>query len=342
MPVHSKRVAALCVVAFLAPGFAHAQGMDSTSAERSLLIMAQMLPGVYDNANQAYFDQRRGLPEEERHARVNTTITRVDAPAFGDHVFLWKNETSSADGKSTSHRIATLSADGSADEVTMRHYFRMDGEIADDELAKLKPADLRRTDGCDYFFKRRAEHFRGSQRERACQFEWQGEDVYTANTIELSDYDLFFADHKINTKTGERMTGVASGEPFWLERARVFYCYADIPGVAGGRDVPFERYDDMVVHDRGGLHWFQTRDEEPRTLGLTLRRVTWHVNNESNGNFNRDSLVIYALEKMADGTVESHSYSFTEPTAERIGMNMKWMLVNCAMTRRSEAVPRLH
>lgn len=332
----------LCILIVLLPASVLAQGMDSTAAERSLLIMAEMLPGVYDNANQSYFDMRRGLPQEDRHSRVQTTISKVDAAAFGDYVYLWQNETTTAEGKTSSYRIATLSANGNPDEVTMRHYLRMEGEIRVEELGTLTPADLRRTEGCDYYFKRRAEHFRGSQRERACRFEWQGEEVYTANTIELSDHDLWFVDHKYNAESGERINGVASGEPYWLERARTFYCYADIPGVAGGRDIPFERYDDMVIHDRGGIQWFETREDVPRTLGLTLRRVTWHVNNESNGNFNRDSLVIYALEKMPDGTVKSHSYSFTEPTAERIGMNMQWMLVNCTMTRRSEAVPSLH
>ena len=324
------------------PFLAFAQGQDSTPAERNLLIMAELLPGIYDNSNQAYFDGRRGLPDDDRHPRISTTITRVDALAFGDHVFLWVNESQGKDGKRKSSRIATLSADGESDEVTMRHYLRMDGEISADELASLQPADLRRTEGCDYYFKRRADHFRGAQRDKACRFRWEGNEVYTANTIQLSDSDLWFVDHKYVVGSGERITGVASGEPFWLERARLFHCYADIPGVAGGRDIPFERYEGMDIHDRGGIEWFETRDDEPRKLGLTLRRVTWHVNNEDTGKFNRDSLVIYALEKLADGSVKSHSYAFTQPDATRIGMNMQWMLVNCSIVPRDAAVPRLN
>lgn len=318
-----------------------AQGQDSTPAERSLLIMTEMLPGIYDNANQAYFDGRRSLPAEDRHSRINTTITRVNAPAFGERVFLWVTTVTTADGPQKNYRLATLSADATDDEVTMRHYLRMSGEILESELAALMPADLQRTEGCDYFFKRRADHFRGEQRDKACRFSWDGDDVYTANTMELSQADLFFVDHKYDVASGERITGVQSGEPYWLERARVFYCYADIPGVAGGRDEPFNRYEGMVLHDRGALEWFTTKDDKPRTLGLTLRRVTWHVNNEDNGNFNRDSLVIYALEKLADGSIKSHSYAFTEPDAERIGINMQWMLVNCSMVRRDQAVPSL-
>ena len=324
-----------------APIITWSQGQDSTPAGRNILVMAEMLPGIYDNANQNYFDRRRGLADEDRHPRVSTTITRVEAPEFGKYVFLWVNTTITPDGEQSSYRLATLAADGEPSEVTMRHYLRMAGEIRADELAKLKPRDLRRTDGCDYFFVRRADHFRGAQRNGACRFEWDDQDVYTANTIELSKHDLIYVDHKFLVGSDERITGVASGEPFWLERAREFHCYADIPGVAGGRDEPFERYDGMVIHDRGGLEWFETRDEEPRTLGITLRHVTWHVLNEANDNFNRDSLVIYALERMADGSVKPHSYAFTQPDTERIGMNLQWMLVNCAMTPRDQAVPTL-
>lgn len=322
-----------------------AQGQDSTPGERNLLVMAELLPGEYDNANQAYFDGRRRLPEADRHPRVHTSITRVNAPAFGSHVFLWVNTTATASGPQRTFRIATLEAGPAADEVTMRHYLRMEGEIREAELASLRPTDLQRTDGCDYFFKRRADHFRGMQRPRACRFAWQGQRVYTDNEIQLSPTSLWFVDHKYVVGTDRRITGVASGEPFWLERARQFHCYADIPGVGGGRDIPFERYDGIVLHDKGGSHWFRTRptpnEPEVREIGLSLQAVTWHVLNERNGNFNRNSLVLYVLERLADGSIKEHGYAFTDPAAERIGNNLKWMLVNCAITPRDQARPEM-
>jgi len=320
---------------------ARAQGQDSTPGERYLLVMAELLPGIYDNANQHYFDKRRALEEEDRHIRINASITRIDAPAFGPYAFLWVYHYKSVDDDRNSYRIATLSADGADDEVVMRHYSRFDGEINATELADLQPADLRRTEGCDYHFKRRASQFHGVQKDKSCRFDWEGREVYTANTIELSEAGLWFVDHKLIVDTGERVTGVTSGEPFWLERARVFHCYADIPGVGGGRDIPFDRYEDFTLHDKGGSHWFTTRDDEKRNIGLVLQSVTWHVLNEKNGNFNRNSLVLYTLEKMEDGSVKDHGYAFTEPEATRIGNNMKWMLVNCAMTPRDQARPEL-
>lgn len=331
-------VGAACLL--LAPA-ALAQGQDSTPAERNLRVMAELLPGHYDNINQNYFDQRRKLPDADRHVRMSTTITRVEAPAFGPYAFLWVNRTTGADGERASWRLATLSADASAEDVVMRHYLRMEGEITAAELATLKPADLRRTEGCDYFFRRRADQFRGAQAEKACRFKWEGRDVYTANTIELAASSLWFVDHKFVAKTGERITGVASGEPFWLERSRLFHCYVDIPGVGGGRDIPFKRWDNITLDDKGGSYWFTSNETPPRELGIRLQNVTWHVLNEKNGYFNRNSLVLYAMEKLPDGSIKEHGYSFTDPTATRAGMNLKWMLINCAMTPRDLARPEM-
>ena len=39
-----------------------------------------------------------------------------------------------------------------------------------------------------------------------------------------------------------------------LHRARQFTCYADIPGVGGGRDIPYTRYDNLSLHDLSLIH----------------------------------------------------------------------------------------
>jgi hypothetical protein len=328
-----------CLAGFFLAGDVSAQGQDSTPGERNMLVMAELLPGHYDNVNQHYFDGRRALPKADRHARVATTISRIDAPAFGRYVFLWVNEIGTGEQIERSWRLATLEPGPQPDEVTMRHYLYRGAEGVPADFSAWTPGMLQRTEGCDYVFKRRAEHFRGLQRSRACEFDWQGERVYTDNEISLSANELWFHDHKWTLTANQRITGVTSGEPYWLERSRLFYCYADMPGVGGGANIPFERYDDIAVHDKGGSHWLTSRDATPRQIGFSLRRVTWHVLNEANGNFNRNSLVLYVFEKMPDGSVKDHGYVFTDPDAERIAVNLKWILVNCALTPRDAARP---
>jgi hypothetical protein len=320
----------------------HAQGQDSTPGQRNLLVMAELLPGRYDNSNQHYFDIRRQLPEQDRHRRVHTVIQRVTAPAFGEYVFLWSDETQTPKGLQRSSRVVTLAAGPGADEVTMKRYYRMTpAPITEAELGTLKPADLVRADGCDYYFKRRADHFRGRQVEKACQFDWQGQKVYGYNEMSLSPTSLWTEDLKYRVATGERITGPGSAEPYWQERARTFHCYVDVPGVGGGRDVPYRRYDDLEIHDKGGTVTFRTDEPAAREVSLRLESVTWHVLNEANGNFNRDSLVLHAHERMPDGTMRNGSYAFTDPTATRIGINLGWMLANCALVSRKDARPEM-
>lgn len=174
---------------------------------------------------------------------------------------------------------------------------------------------------CELRLRRRAEHFDGRMAGAECP-------GLGFTGLQLSREELWL-------ETADK------AEPFWYERAREFHCYADLPGVSGGRDIPFERYDGITLHDKGATHWFTTRGDSPREIGITLQAITWHVLNERGGNFNRNSLVLYASERMPDGSVEAHPYAFTEPDAERIGYNLRWMLVNCAITPRDQARPEM-
>ena len=83
------RTIAVAVLALLA-GQLHAQGMDSTPAERQLRILAEMLPGHYSNANQAYFDGRRKLPENTRHGKLEISITPASDYTGTGRAFNWR------------------------------------------------------------------------------------------------------------------------------------------------------------------------------------------------------------------------------------------------------------
>ncbi len=47
---------------------------------------------------------------------------------------------------------------------------------------------------------------------------------------------------------------------------------------------------------------------------------------------------MYLLERDDDG-VKTLTYGWTEPRAERIGINMQWMLVNCYMVSNRDVIP---
>ena len=126
----------------LAAGPGYGQGQDSQPYERDLQVVAEMLAGGFDNANQSYFD-RRG-DREIKHRRLHVDVSRISAESLGEHVFVasayWDNDES-ADG---GDQLWVLSADDVSKAVRMRAYplektlqadAMLQGESLDEESA---------------------------------------------------------------------------------------------------------------------------------------------------------------------------------------------------------------
>ena len=167
---------------------------------------------------------------------------------------------------------------------------------------------------CRYLWRREAAQFRATTTD--CESGLPGEFV-------LSERQLWMS--------------MPDSATYELHRVRDFKCYADMPGVGGGRDIPYERYGEFEIHDQGGSTWFTSK--EGREIGISLLLVDWPINNYE-GVFTRDSLVIYLSEK-TDGERQELGYAFTRPDADRIGLNLKWILAMCYITSNRDATPSM-
>ncbi|WP_448586971.1 hypothetical protein [Thermaurantiacus sp.] len=158
-----------------------------------------------------------------------------------------------------------------------------------------------------------------------------------------------FAGQPPSACRGERRTLLLAPGALWegpgdsresltrYRRARQFTCHVDIPGVGGGRNIPFRRHGPFVLPDQGGEAVFETDENPPRTLAIRLRNVAWAYNNAPSG-FTRNSLTLYAAE-LAGGVRRELGYGWTEPGATRIGLNLVQLLANCAMVPADAAAP---
>ena len=268
------------------PVLAPAQGQDGTPAERNLQIITELLPGRYDNANQAYFDIRLNQPEAERPGRQQVVVDQPPGSAPG--VFRYRAFTDAGEQAGVI-RTLTLATD------------------ADPLLVRMTVGAPDGTPVCTVRWRREAGQFTG---ESDCGQRWQ-----------LSPEDLWISD-----------SGTSAVQ---LQRARTFACYLDVPGVAGGRDEPYDRYPIDALHDQGDTHWLEIKDG--REIGVSLRRVRWPMNNEL-GVFTRNSLVLYVLERKEDEVI-THAYGWTEPRAARVGLNLQWLLVNCYLESNRDVRP---
>lgn len=111
-----------------------------------------------------------------------------------------------------------------------------------------------------------------------------------------------------------------------LRRARGFTCLMAIrregaaPEATGDAAWVFQR--GLRLHDQGGRARAGGANGAPETV-LRMRNVVWPA-----GNSNRPSLVLYVHRDDPDRAV---SYSWTDPAARLIGINLRWMQGSCSL-----------
>ncbi len=295
-----------------------AQGQDSTTAERDIMILEQLLPGHFINSNQAYFDQRLKVEESQRHGMKSWLIEPIEEPKFGAVAFSLEQKS---DGDSEPvYAVISFVVDDVENAVRMQTYQLS----APYKARKTKFKHANYLEGCDLLWTQQAGQFRGRASQQECDTE-----TTTARDILFSPEALWVS--------YTPAVGAAPADHYAMDRARSFNCYADLPGVGGGRDIPFKRYEVKDIHDLGGEKWFTT--DEGQEIGINLFRVMWTFNNYE-GVFTRPSFVAYIKTKEnEEAKAKEISYAWTEPTAQRIGINLKWMLVNCYMLSNEDVLP---
>jgi len=122
---------ALCAVlgSVLLSQSVDAQERRYTLVERELEYLMEVWPGNYDNREQVQHDSDAGMPDYDSgaHLRVHGQISRVDLPAFGEHV-LYVEEYKDDDPSSIfRQRLYELSADDDEKAVRIKLHFFKDG-----------------------------------------------------------------------------------------------------------------------------------------------------------------------------------------------------------------------
>jgi hypothetical protein len=104
-----------------------------------------------------------------------------------------------------------------------------------------------------------------------------------------------------------------------LRRARPFTCWVSTkrPTGEGWFFKPGVR-----LHDQGGRARVTSDDTAPVEATIRMRNVVWPSGP------NRPSLVLYVHQNDPDRAV---SYSWADPGAKRIGINLRWMQASCSL-----------
>ncbi|ANY21129.1 hypothetical protein A6F68_02635 [Tsuneonella dongtanensis] len=124
---------------------------------------------------------------------------------------------------------------------------------------------------------------------------------------------------------GRWMMPSASGPATELRRGQEFTCWMAIPKFAkkpdGSDDLVFASK--MSVHDQGGRVTAGGGDSGAPEVIFRLRQVVWPAPST-----NKPSLVLYVIKP--DAPEKAVSYSWADPSAKLIGINLRWVQGSCS------------
>ncbi len=116
-----------------------------------------------------------------------------------------------------------------------------------------------------------------------------------------------------------------SGAISMLERARQFRCWISVrkseAGADGSAQWTFDR--NLAMHDQGGRVAAGGGDSGAPGVVIRMRNVVWPAPST-----NRPSLVLYV--HRPESPDRSESYSWADPEARLVGINLRWMQASCS------------
>ena len=302
---------------------------DSAILDKDFALMMTWLPGIYDNQEQVYFEDEQDVADTLRHERVHTVLKPVKLPRFGDHVFYLQQYVNDDPAQLSRARLYVLNPDYERNVVAMQIYnFDVPELLADvhldpTQLAQLTTDQVHTMLGCEVLWRRTANQFLGQTQRQACtKMSTKSAEHTSINHYFLLTKDALWISDRAHNETDKPVAGQADRVPFKHRKARQFECWMTATQRDG--DSTFRR--GLTVHDQGGMIWLKTEEDAPQQVGIKLRNVRWPYGR------NRPSLVLYAHKPDQDSAV---SYAWADPSAQRIGINLRWMQASCTLTPHS-------
>ena len=307
---------------------ASAHADEAAVLDKDFRTMMAWFPGVYDNQEQVYFEAEQEVDEALRHERIHHVFEPVDLPAFGEHVFYVQQHLNDDPAEIYRQRIYSFRPDYEESAIRLTIHIPndvaslVDAHLDPTKLSGLSPEQTRVLPGCDVFWRRQSNHFVGYMTPNACSYvsSESGKRIIFNDDLLLTEDALWISD-RAQDEEGNRVFGHPTGVPHKNRKARRFECWM----TAMQRDGEWTFRRGLEIYDQGGMVWLETEEEAPQQVGIKMRNVRWPYGN------NRPSLVLYAYRPDEDRAV---SYAWADPSAQRIGINLRWMQASCTLAPR--------
>lgn len=299
------------VIALLNGVGAHSKQDSDLAADMKLLN--ELLEGEFDNYLQVWEEKETNY--EFPHQRIHSVFARVNLPAFGDSVYYVKQYVDGDPTQVVRQRLYSFHPNAAENAIEVVIYsFPEDGPYLDahlrpSKLEGLTPQSLKTIPGCEVYWVREGDGFKGYMKERTCRIQSErfGKTIIFSGTLKLNREEIWLGDRAVDEE-GNVVFGHKEGIHSKLKRCRFF------TGWAAVKREGTEEYDstkDITIHDQGGSAFLTSGDKE---YEIRLSQLVYQGS----------KIPVLTLAVYEKGNETSLAYSWTNPEAKRIGINVRW------------------
>lgn len=301
-----------CLVCLTVSAFAQNLSSD-------LQAMMKLFEGEFDNYAQVWEEkeQKAQFP----HEHIHSIFARVNLPAVGDQVFYVKQYMDGDPNKIYRTRLYSFVPNEKENAIELRIYTFPDEKAVNDahlepaKLAGLTTDKLKATPGCEVYWQRDGEAFRGYMKP-TCRVNSQrlGKTIVITDNLKLTTDEIWIND-QAKDEQGGYVFGNKSGVHHKLKRVRYFTGWAALRIAETGDDKKdYEGFLNLRLHDQGQLLPLVKANGEKTKYSLQLA----HLVQQS------AKVPVLVFKLFEEGKDQAVSYVWTEPGAARIGMNLRW------------------
>jgi hypothetical protein len=283
--------------------------------QQVLARFAGLFEGEFDNFQQVW--EEREARSEAPHEHIHSIFARVTLPAFGGHVFYVQQYEGGDPTRIYRQRLYSFAADAGAAAIRLTIYSFPDEQAVRDahldptRLAGLVPAMLRTTPGCEVDWKPEGAAFVGTMKDKACRVvsRRSGQTLVISDDLRLDASEIWIRD-QASDEAGRYVFGHKGNVHHKLKRCRFFDGWASLR--RDGSSDQHEVVRGLRLHDQGQRVEVSAGGA---TYELELAQLVYQASKTA----------ILKLAVYEKGQAKAVSYAWTDPTAERIGLNLRFV-----------------
>ncbi len=283
-------------------------------------LMMRWFEGRFDNYQQTYFEKQ--TKAEIPHEHIHSIFHRVKLPQISENVFYVQQYMDGDPKKIYRQRLYSFTKNEKEKAIQLTIFNFKDGKNYlnshedDSKLSKLQKADLISIPGCEVYWRLKGRKFEGSMKKNGCKVKSRrsGKTIIISDDLFLTKDEIWIRDKAVDEQ-GNYVFGHKGNIHHKLKKVRWFKGWTAVlkegaPKIAL-EDFPREAYKGnlkLKIHDQGQI--VKVNDKYSIQLAALLHS---------------SKLEVLTLKVIENASGKTLSYTWTQPKAKRIGINLRWM-----------------